>query len=46
MQELTIKNLHVVIAEQEIIRGLSLGVPRGEVHADHGAERLGKKHPR
>jgi ABC-type histidine transport system ATPase subunit len=33
MQELTIKNLHVEIAEQKIIRGLSMSVPRGEVHA-------------
>jgi Fe-S cluster assembly ATP-binding protein len=42
MQELAVKNLHVVIAEQEIIRGLSLGVPRGEVRATMGPNGSGK----
>src|SRR6266851_1474034 len=42
MQELTAKNLRVEIAEQEIIRGLSLSVPRGEVHAIMGPNGSGK----
>jgi Fe-S cluster assembly ATP-binding protein len=42
MQELTIKNLHVEIAEKEIVRGLSLAVPRGEVHAVMGPNGSGK----
>jgi Fe-S cluster assembly ATPase SufC len=33
MNQLSIQNLRVSIAEQEIIRGLSLAVPKGEVHA-------------
>src|SRR5438067_3202875 len=33
MNQLSIQDLRVSIAEQEIIRGLSLAVPKGEVHA-------------
>jgi len=39
---LTIENLRVTIADQEIVRGLSLAVPRGEVHAIMGPNGSGK----
>jgi Fe-S cluster assembly ATP-binding protein len=42
MKALTIENLRVTIADQEIVRGLSLGVPRGEVHAVMGPNGSGK----
>jgi len=42
MNQLEIQNLHVTIAEQEIIRGLSLAVPKGEVHAIMGPNGSGK----
>jgi Fe-S cluster assembly ATP-binding protein len=42
MNRLEIDDLHAGIAEQEIIRGLSLGVPKGEVHAIMGPNGSGK----
>ena len=42
MQALTIKDLRVAIADKEIIRGLSLSLPRGEVHAIMGPNGSGK----
>ena len=42
MNELTIQNLHVAIDGQEIIRGLGLNLPRGEVHAIMGPNGSGK----
>jgi Fe-S cluster assembly ATP-binding protein len=42
MRALTIKDLRVAIADKEIIRGLSLSVPRGEVHAIMGPNGSGK----
>ncbi len=42
MDQLEIHDLHATIAEQEIIRGLSLAVPKGEVHAIMGPNGSGK----
>ncbi len=42
MNELSIENLHVKIADKEIVRGLSLHVPRGDVHAIMGPNGSGK----
>src|SRR6201982_1695105 len=42
MRHLSVDNLHVRIADQEIVRGLSLNVPRGEVHALMGPNGSGK----
>jgi Fe-S cluster assembly ATP-binding protein len=42
MNQLSISNLRVSIADQEIIRDLSLAVPKGEVHAIMGPNGSGK----
>src|SRR3981189_51714 len=42
INQLSIQGLRVSIAEQEIIRGLSLAVPKGEVHAIMGPNGSGK----
>src|SRR5690242_21955825 len=42
MKELSIENLHVNIAGKKIVRGLTLNVPRGEVHAIMGPNGSGK----
>src|SRR2546421_10986299 len=42
MNQLSIQGLRVSIADQEIIRGLSLAVPKGEVHAIMGPNGSGK----
>ena len=42
MNELRVENLRVAVGDQEIIRGLTLDVPRGEVHALMGPNGSGK----
>src|SRR6476659_7420195 len=42
MNELRVDNLRVAVGEQEIVRGLTLRVPRGEVHALMGPNGSGK----
>src|SRR5437899_11563072 len=41
MKELNIENLHITVGDQEIVRGLTLRVPRGGVHALMGPSRSG-----
>src|SRR4029453_13312508 len=42
MNELSVENLRVAVGDQEIVRGLTVHVPRGEVHALMGPKRSGK----
>src|SRR6266403_5000671 len=42
MSELRVDNLHVAIGDQQIVRGLTLAVPPGEVHAIMGPNGSGK----
>lgn len=42
MSQLEIKNLHVSIADKEILKGLSLTVNQGEIHAIMGPNGTGK----
>ena len=42
MKELNIERLHIAVGNQEIVRGLTLRVPRGEVHALMGPNGSGK----
>src|ERR1700742_3188810 len=42
MNELRVESLRVAVGDQEIVRGLTLRVPRGEVHALMGPNGSGK----
>src|SRR5499427_4475724 len=42
MNELRVENLRIAVGDQEIVRGLTLRVPRGEVHALMGPNGSGK----
>ena len=40
--DLIVKDLHVVVEENEILKGLNLTVPQGEIHALMGPNGSGK----
>src|ERR1044072_4318690 len=42
MKELNVEKLHISVGDQKIVRGLTLRVPRGEVHAIMGPNGSGK----
>ena len=42
MAELIIRDLHVQVSEKEILKGLNLRIPQGEVHAIMGPNATGK----
>src|SRR4030066_2351536 len=42
MSQLEIKNLHVSIEDKEILKGLSLSIKQGEIHAIMGPNGTGK----
>ena len=42
MSQLEIKNLHVSIEDKEILKGLSLNINQGEIHAIMGPNGTGK----